>query len=141
VKQFASVDDTVEVGGDLYSLDSDASATVEAGSPPPQVETTAATPATAAAPAAPPAPTPTSSDDHGRVPSIKFLGKTGWEARRSGISMTIPGLTAAALDVDLNYDPMFGRPGISEDEMEALESGGASNCPEVKKISHGAEFV
>lgn len=146
MKQFAQLDDTVEVGSNLYSIDAEATPTVEGGAAPQEapaaaVETVVAPPApvAAATPVAAAPPAPVSS--HGRVPSIRFLGKSGWEARKLGISLSIPGLTAEPLDVDLNFDPMYGRPAISEDEMEALMSGGASFSPNVIKVSSGAEFA
>ncbi|GMH49266.1 hypothetical protein TrRE_jg199 [Triparma retinervis] len=148
MKQFANLDDTVEVGSNLYSIDSEAEPTVEKGAAPQATAPVEAAAPAAAAAAASPAPAvppsaapPAAASSHGRAPSIRFLGKSGWEARKLGISLSIPGLTAEPLDIDLDFDPMYGRPPVSEDEMEALMSGGASFSPNVVKGSGGAQFA
>lgn len=112
VAHYGAIDDTIEVGSDLYQIDTEASpeiiksaspaatATDESSPAPPspaEVKTVAATPAT-------------------RSPSLKFLGKDGWASR----------LSAAPVVSVFDLHPMYGRPLVSEDEMEALMSGGAN---------------
>ena len=117
------------MGADLYELDTEAEATVEAAdssSPPANdaaPELTASTPVEVA-PAAP-AATKAPQD---RVPSIQFLGKEGWSRRLAGVPELPP--------VPANY----GRPVFTEEEMEALLTGGANLVPEVKVHSSGAIF-
>ncbi len=123
-------DDEVEVGADLYEIDTEAEATVEgtAAAEPAaaSTETVAAAPEPAAA-APVPTPATTSSGPQPRVPSIQFLGKNGW---------------AAALTPEPQYiiPATYGRLEFSEDEMEALLSGGANLAPEVQTYSTGASF-
>jgi pyruvate/2-oxoglutarate dehydrogenase complex dihydrolipoamide acyltransferase (E2) component len=144
-------DETVEVGGRLYEIDTEGVATAASGS-------TAASPtedpasassdsdATESAPSLPstsestPAATATtadssSSDSHSnRAPSIQFLGKDGWAMRKSGQEQhsspqppapTKPHAVTIIQD-DAVRHPMYGRPPFSEDEMEALICGGAN---------------
>jgi hypothetical protein len=113
-------------------LDTEAEATVDAAAP--------ATPSADAVPkveaetvvSATPAPTETKTVTAklARVPSIKFLGKEGWARVLSGY------------DVAVIYDvpPNFGRPVFSNDEMDALITGGANLAPDVKHHSSGALF-
>ena len=118
-------DDTVEVGSDLYELDTEAEATVEAG------QVSAPAPEVAPAPVAA-EPVPTAAAPSLRVPSIQFLGKAGWEKRLKG------GDSPSVVVVDLPR--MYGRPEFSEEEMEALIMGGATLTPEVVSPSRGAKF-
>lgn len=74
-------------------------------------------------------PVQTKEAKKSRVPSIKFLGKDGW-------AQVLSGANAAVIYVPPNY----GRPKFSEDEMEALVTGGANIAPVVKKHSSGAMF-
>jgi len=139
-QQFGAIDDEVEVGADLYEIDTEAEATIEAAEVAAEPAEVAAEPAqttTAPVSAAPaPAPTPvvsavssdtSSSSSSGRVPSIKFLGKEGW---------------ASALTVEpkLVIPATYGRLEFSEEEIEALLSGGANLAPELKEFSTGAIF-
>ena len=147
MQHFAVADDTVEVGADLYSLDTDASAAAaaaaKAASAPAakQSVTETSDPAVANNGMAPLITNDASSMlGGGRMPSIKFLGKAGWAARRNpGKEMEGDG-EGEGLHVDVGFDPMFGRPPVSEDEMEALLSGGAEFAPTVLKGSYGAQF-
>lgn len=129
VQQFGAIDDEVEVGADLYEIDTEAEATVEAA--PQSTEATPAAPAASTPEPAPvasaPAPVPASSAVAPRIPSIKFLGKEGW---------------ARALTVEpaLVIPASYGRLEFSEEEMEALWSGGANLAPELKEYSTGAIF-
>ena len=126
-------DDTVEVGADLYEIDTEAEATVAAAE--------SVTPAEA-----PPAPTikeqstppvttsvePVVEPEQHRSPSIKFLGKEGWMRRRSGQEAVSP--------VVYGVPTGYGRPKFTEDEIEALIMGGANLVPDVKQHSSGAVF-
>ena len=71
-----------------------------------------------------------SGGGHNRTPSIHFLGKEGWARRRSGVQ------TPTIVYVP----PSYGRPVFTEEEMEALVTGGASLAPDVKKYSSGSMF-
>lgn len=127
---FGYSEEEVEVGADLYMLDTEAEATVaasEASAAP--AEAAAPTPSAAPASAAPVAAAPAKKAPTTREPSIKFLGKDGWALKMSGAD-------ARVVWVPKN----FGRPKFSEAEMEALATGGANLVPEVKGLSHGAIF-
>lgn len=133
-QQFGAIDDNVEVGADLYEIDTEGVATVEASAPSTTEEAAASAPsaepvAVASTPAPTPAPTPivSSSSSGERTPSIKFLGKDGW---------------AAALTVEPVFvvPANYGRLPMSEDEIEALMSGGANLAPELKAYSTNATY-
>jgi len=130
-QQFGAIDDEVEVGADLYEIDTEAEATVEASAkapePAPAVSAPVPAPAVSAPePKAPPAPA-VSSSAGGRKPSIQFLGKEGW-AR------------ALTVQPDLVIPANYGRLEFSEEEVEALWTGGANLAPELKEFSTGAVF-
>ncbi|GMI55802.1 hypothetical protein ScalyP_jg4554 [Parmales sp. scaly parma] len=123
MEKFGEVDDNVDVGSPFYVLDGEVTATVE--------KTAAASSAPATAPAAAPAtvptPTPTtittpSSSSH-RTPSMKFLGKSGWRARLDGLENSATDHFSLEYTSPMEIQPNFGRPLISEAEMEALEIG------------------
>ena len=135
-------DDNVEVGADLYEIDTEGVATVEAAAAPSttEEEAPAAVPAavSTAEPvaASTPAPTVSSSSSSSsssdvssgaRIPSINFLGKDGW---------------AAALTVkpEVVVPANYGRLPMSEEEIEALMSGGANLAPELKAYSTNATY-
>lgn len=132
----------MEVGAKLYEIDTEASATVSASS-------------TVAAPAAvPPVGKPSiivEAPDHHRSPSIKFLGKDGWEALRKGHGKSVPKAASAGakpsphgvnviVDDSIGNNPLYGRPKFTEAEMEALLTGGATMAPQVLSHSTGAKF-
>mmetsp|Transcript_19028 Transcript_19028/g.27520 ORF Transcript_19028/g.27520 Transcript_19028/m.27520 type:complete len:268 (+) Transcript_19028:257-1060(+) len=151
VEHFGNVDDTVEVGADLYKIDTEATPTVsgsyeispqEDTSPHPKTEATEVEEEVVGSYTVTDTPTPV------RVPSIHFLGKDGWAARRNNVEPSAftgvkvkrtPGGPDIILDGS-GLTPMYGRPAFSEAEMEALITGGASQAPKVKKLSGGAEF-
>jgi len=136
---FAAIDDTILVGSPLVTIDTEASvdnsqpAASQAQSPP----ASTVAPVSVAAEA----------KSH-RVPSIQFLGKQGWERRKRGqagagedvspggglraiieSAAAFPEVkhTAGALDSwALPEGALYGRPPISVDEMDAVESGGAT---------------
>mmetsp|Transcript_5965 Transcript_5965/g.14766 ORF Transcript_5965/g.14766 Transcript_5965/m.14766 type:complete len:291 (-) Transcript_5965:117-989(-) len=143
VKQYGAVDENIEVGADLCEIDTEAVATVDSASsssssddaPAPEPPAKAPAPAAAAAAAnapAPPAPASSSSSGGERTPSIRFLGKDGWEKRLNGQDPFEP----SVIYVPFNY----GRLKFSEDESEALLMGGANLAPEVERYSSGASF-
>ena len=127
----------MEVGADLYEIDTEGVATVEAAAAPSTTEEEApAAPSTAepVVAASTPAPTVSSSSSsssdsssEARIPSINFLGKDGW---------------AAALTVkpEVVVPANYGRLPMSEEEIEALMSGGANLAPELKAYSTNATY-
>ncbi|GMH80556.1 hypothetical protein TL16_g08594 [Triparma laevis f. inornata] len=115
MQQFAAIDDTVEVGKELYSLDADAEAIAAA---PPAAAPKEEAPPAASAPSSPPpaAPVAAAASEGGRRPSIQFLGKAGWEKRLSGVTDLLAGqggLNPVSMDLDVNFDPMYGRPPVT----------------------------
>jgi len=138
-KQFGEIDDNVEVGADLYEIDTEGVATVEAAAPSTTTEEAPAAVPAAVSTAEPvaastPAPTVSSSSSSSsdsssgaRIPSINFLGKDGW---------------AAALTVkpEVVVPANYGRLPMSEEEIEALMSGGANLAPELKAYSTNATY-
>jgi len=135
------VDDTVEVGADLYEIDTAAEATVVSAddiSVAPSSETTES-----------PEPVMSTSKDEPsshRVPSIHFLGKDGWAIRKSGKDASEPppapiSPTGVTVVDGSMLDSMYGRPAFTGEEMEAMVLGGGSLAPEVVVHSHGAQFV
>jgi len=131
-KRFGEVDDNIDVGAEFYTLDADAEAIAAAPAAAPVEEVAASTPAAAESTTPPPlAFTPVQEvATHGhRSPSMKFLGKQGWYDRLHSIAST-GGDVHAAAGLDSTFDmsaseisPEFGRPVITEEEMEALELG------------------
>jgi hypothetical protein len=138
--------DTVEVGGPLYEIDTDGVAAEtntkspsshpvsDLPTPPAQLKATSLS--------------ATESIVGPRNPSIHFLGKEGWHARKSK-PQTEPShepvktIDAHALQSNRgaiareteSLPPMYGRNPFTEAEMEALITGGASIAPVFKKIS------
>ncbi|KAL3786043.1 hypothetical protein ACHAWO_013512 [Cyclotella atomus] len=148
VQHLGEVEGVVEVGGALYVLDTDLSAAsaVDAGV---VMEEKEASPAAAAVSME--APTPPSSSPSTRVPSIRFLGKQGWEALRKGGSTSSQSSSSSGTTIvsnpkpqqptSITYQPymhMYGRPTITDEEMEALMLGGAEEAPLMKKEKMGA---
>ena len=132
-------DETMEVGADLYELDTDVEATVETSaapvSPPKTAKEGVQEPPTPKAetpkPPVPPATSQQSTHQHQRMPSIQFLGKEGW-SRKLAVTPDLPPPPPLPSN--------FGRPKFSEEEIEALMTGGASMAPTVKQHSYGAKF-
>ena len=125
----------MEVGADLYEIDTEGVATVEAAAPSATEEAPAAPSTAEPVAASTPAPTVSSSSSSSssdvssgaRIPSINFLGKDGW---------------AAALTVkpEVVVPANYGRLPMSEEEIEALMSGGANLAPELKAYSTNATY-
>jgi len=148
VTQLGAVDEEVEVGAGLYVLDTDVANVERVALDANVSELNAALDADApgveeekeGTPALPPSPTPSVA---ARVPSIHFLGKEGWRER-----LTISEASAAPATISVSagkphaptsvthmpYSSMYGRPPITEEEMEALVLGGAEEAPEVRVV-------
>jgi len=137
VEHFADVEDEVEVGSDLYMIDTEGVATATADT------TTASSDAAAAADTTETvdadnvaAAKPTKSGTGTRVPSIQFLGKVGWTHRLSVAGEattpipTIPMKPNGSVVLDGGpLPPMYGRLPFSEREMDDVLVGGASEAP------------
>eukprot|EP00569_Conticribra_weissflogii_P010161 CAMPEP_0171374386 /NCGR_PEP_ID=MMETSP0879-20121228/14665_1 /TAXON_ID=67004 /ORGANISM="Thalassiosira weissflogii, Strain CCMP1336" /LENGTH=265 /DNA_ID=CAMNT_0011883729 /DNA_START=355 /DNA_END=1152 /DNA_ORIENTATION=- len=161
VEQLGEVEGVVEVGGGLYVLDTDTSlATAGSG---PAVEGGSGDAAAAGegkteesnvseAGSMEATPSPKSSK---RTPSIHFLGKEGWKQRLSATdsSSSTSAQTATSTSTStttttvtnakphspstvtqIPYSAMYGRPPITDEEMDALVLGGAEEAPEVKTV-------
>lgn len=141
VQQF-KVDGDVSVGQNLYEIDTDGAPSATP-SPPPQSNTAEA----ASAPTTTNASTAVASDDHShdhRKPSIKFLGKrsllkhtlshssvsSGTQPPPSAPSFSPPQkVVKEGNGIDfrtLQGGAMYGRPEITDAEIDAIESGGAA---------------
>lgn len=137
-------DDTVEVGANLYRIDTEAEGTVIPQSAC-QDESTEAAPA--AEKDIPVVATENSSQIHSRNPSIHFLGKGGWAERLSGHKETVAidsiatSSPTAVVTMQGDIHPMYGRPAFTEIEIEALIMGGAETAPSVVSPSGGARFA
>lgn len=137
--------DTVNVGDLVAEIDTDgdvAAAKSKAASPAPAPSQAAPAPAPSPAPASAPAPSPAPAPG-GRVPLIKFrhgkanqASSAGEQAQASSSSST-GGSVQGTLDFEalfpskaskdfLDTQPGYGRPVLSEAEMDAIDSGGAS---------------
>ena len=79
-----------------------------------------------------------SSSHKVRIPSIKFLGRAGWALRKQ-VQAQIIEQNPMPLEAP-SIDPMFGRPALTDEEIEALELGGANMSPPIKRFSSGALF-
>jgi hypothetical protein len=137
----------------LYQIDADGTAAdkLAAGAAPATeiTEKEAASEEVAAA-VSTPAPSSSSPSTHHREASIHFLGKVGWAARRSGevghehdAEEEQYTVIESLAPEDPFWDPMYGRPPITEAEMDALLSGGAAgdNVPQLIQPSQGAVFA
>jgi pyruvate/2-oxoglutarate dehydrogenase complex dihydrolipoamide acyltransferase (E2) component len=143
VEQYAAVDDNVEVGAKLLKIDTQAAASApssaSASSPP--------APPTPGNPPPPsdeanPAPPPTDAPPAHRTPLIKFLGKRSLMRKQDSSAQAAapppparsPSLPARHEDsrstpgvkTFIELPPRFGHPPVTEEEMEAVESGGAT---------------
>eukprot|EP01032_Pedospumella_encystans_P037120 gene37120-42039_t len=123
------VTDNVVVGQPLYEIDVDATA-APSSSP---------APSTAAPAAKAPVKADTATHEHGRVPLIKFLGKRD-KTKKAQPSTTATSTPAAAPSTPA-FKPLkegngvhfttlkgagqYGRPPITQKEIDAIESGGA----------------
>lgn len=128
-QQFGAVDDEIEVGADLYEINTEAEATVEVAKAAQVTEPTA--PVSAPLPESIPVKNvgsdAASIEPPSRIPSIKFLGKDGWQR-------------ALTPEPELLIPASYGRLDFSEEEIEALLMGGANLAPNVEDYSDGAAF-
>jgi pyruvate/2-oxoglutarate dehydrogenase complex dihydrolipoamide acyltransferase (E2) component len=132
--QYYASDDTIEVGYDLYDIDTEAETTVAASEAPASSEEPKSdAPAAKAEPAVAAVTTDSGmkSETSHRVPSTKFLGKEGW-ARALSAAGSAPAAYAIPAD--------DGRPGFSDVAIGALVLGGANLVLDVKNYSSGAKF-
>jgi len=87
---------------------------------------------------------PSASKTSKRVPSIHFLGRAGWAARRT-VQDTIDEILKPVGQIESleapAIDPFFGRPMFTDEEMEAIELGGVNVSPKLIKYSSGAKFM
>ena len=124
----------MEVGSHLYQIDTEAQPTVTASTDTPtEASNDDTTPAVEEETNVTATPSPSA-----RKPSIQFLGKEGWMERLKGITEEeeeVPLVTY----ID-HLPPMYGRPDITEDEMDALILGGASLAPELIQKSSNPIF-
>jgi hypothetical protein len=140
----------------LYELDTEGTATFDAAATSTSVSSTPPEAPSAAVPAVAPvvavngAVTAAASSDHHRLPSIKFLGKQGWEAARKGHAIAEqqppksvvagkPNAVTTLFDNTILH-PMYGRPRFTDAEIEALLTGGATLAPSILMHSGGAKF-
>jgi len=143
VEHFADVEDEVEVGSDLYMIDTEgvatatatADTTIASSDADATADATADTTETADADNVA-AAKPTKSGTGTRVPSIQFLGKVGWKHRLSVAGeattpiSTIPMKPNGSVVLDGGpLPPMYGRLPFSEREMDDVLVGGASEAP------------
>jgi len=146
VQHLGEMEGVVEVGQGLYILDTDLSAAATAGAVEKGTSSTVKETLIveeAPTPGAATVPKPTT-----RVPSIHFLGKEGWNALRNSTHSTTTSTVTTTIvpnakpqsPTSITYQPyvhMYGRPSITEEEMEALMLGGAEEAPVVKKEQNG----
>jgi len=156
-QQFCAIEDTVEVGSNLYEIDTEVAPSVVAS----QDSSSQKTTITEEEKNYVSAPTTTdeivdnassaSDDNNTRTPSIHFLGKVGWENRLIGTTTTTtennsfqsnPDKPNEVISLDGSMlDSMYGRPPFTEEEFDALMLGGANLAPEVISPSRGAVFA
>lgn len=143
-------DETVEVGADLYQIEKTDSKATASDIP----EKNSLTPEKPSINLQPELPleTAVSSSSYHRTPSIRFLGKAGWAERNHDTSKLITDIVAPNNQVsqqynyiqlvpdDISWNPTYGRPPITQKEIEALEMGGATDAPKLIKPSIGATF-
>mmetsp|Transcript_3157 Transcript_3157/g.3834 ORF Transcript_3157/g.3834 Transcript_3157/m.3834 type:complete len:270 (-) Transcript_3157:662-1471(-) len=150
-QHFGQVEETVEVGANLYEIDTEGSATVSASvggegeaesvsTATAQAEGLAAS--TSVVEESATATSSSSTTTATRQPSIQFLGKEGWKEKLSIVGeskvASTPAMDAMKPNGSITLDgkpltPMYGRLPFSEREMEALILGGASEAPAMKE--------
>jgi len=128
-QQFGAVDGNIDVGADLCEIDTEAVATIEVTE---LITEEAEAPSTLKhTPIISSSSSSSGNDDSSsqaaRTPSIKFLGKDGWAA-------------ALTVENEIVLPANYGRLPISEEEMEALVTGGANLAPELKAFSTKALY-
>jgi len=146
MKHLGEVDANIEVGEGLYVLETDVE---NAADVTPVVAAAEGTPDVSEVNALLDAEHATAANHSPstRVPSIHFLGKEGWKkllavTEDSPVAAAAPSTTiltsnkpnAATSITHAPYNPMYGRPPITDEEMEALILGGAEEAPEVVSV-------
>lgn len=137
VEHFANVDDEVEVGSDLYMIDTEgiatATATATADIP---AEGSVDVGAHASPSSGEQVETTQPSKPGVRTPSIQFLGKHGWKDRLSVAGEATAPKPTAPLKPNGSVvveggplPPMYGRLPFSDREIDDCGSGGASEAP------------
>lgn len=158
VKQLGEVDGVIEVGEGLYVLDTDvsssaASASSSSSAADAVVENVSEVNASLDADKIVAAADNTTISSSARVPSIHFLGKEGWKkiltttdesvtssssSSSSETTTTIPSSNKPNSPTSITHIPyssMYGRPPITDEEMEALILGGAEEAPGVRSVT------
>lgn len=158
VKQLGEVDGVIEVGEGLYVLDTDVSSSVASVSSSSSaadavVENVSEVNASLDADKIVAAADNTTISSSARVPSIHFLGKEGWKkiltttdesvtssssSSSSETTTTIPSSNKPNSPTSITHIPyssMYGRPPITDEEMEALILGGAEEAPGVRSVT------
>lgn len=159
-KQYGELEDTIEVGANLYDIDTEAEGIVDLKSSSEILASKTANDSSASLDSSHTSNTTENSVPNlppatgARIPSIQFLGKKGWEIRRNCLvvvdegapsepvsEINISAVTSASLSqISNGWNPMTGRPPISDEEIEALAMGGASVAPTIKRSSIRAVF-
>eukprot|EP00553_Chaetoceros_curvisetus_P015036 CAMPEP_0204643034 /NCGR_PEP_ID=MMETSP0718-20130828/375_1 /ASSEMBLY_ACC=CAM_ASM_000674 /TAXON_ID=230516 /ORGANISM="Chaetoceros curvisetus" /LENGTH=186 /DNA_ID=CAMNT_0051664069 /DNA_START=218 /DNA_END=778 /DNA_ORIENTATION=+ len=135
-KHFCNVEDNVEVGANLYEIDTEAEASASIT---PAAETpSSATSSQVAVEEEIKIVAEEATKTGVRIPSIQFLGKDGWK-RRLSPQNTIATPTVTTISAGKPHEttivasgvmaPMYGRLPFTDREIEALELGGASEVP------------
>lgn len=145
VKQLCEVEGVVEVGNGLYVLDTDVANSAEVVAAVEEknndiAEVNDSLDAEKMVVVADQASSVSSSSV--RVPSIHFLGKEGWKERLTLTTEESPTTIVQTSNkpneptsiTRIPYSSMYGRPPITEDEMEALILGGAEEAPEMRSV-------
>lgn len=151
VKQLGEVDGVIEVGEGLYVLDTDVSSAASASSSSSGadavVENVSEVNASLDADKIVAAADNTTISSSARVPSIHFLGKEGWKKiltatdsseTTTETTTTIPSSNKPNSPTSITHIPyssMYGRPPITDEEMEALILGGAEEAPGVRSVT------
>lgn len=128
-QHYGQVDDNVNVGSELYEIDTQGTPTLSTAT-----TTTNENDTTASQTSNTPTESTTTKSPTTRVPSIQFLGKEGWKKRKEAVATikTIPQSTttsSTSISDGSVIGPMYGRLPFSDREMEALLMGGASEEP------------
>jgi len=139
MEQLAGVDDTIVVGSPLFTIDTEATATATSTKKNTPIEELTTTSTISATQNTISINDISSNDTHGRIPLIKFLGKRSLLKKSSSTSSSVvnqninnissskPIKEGNGVDfTTLNGGAWFGRPMMTDAEIDAIESGGAS---------------
>ena len=139
MEQLAGVDDTIVVGSPLFTIDTEATATATSTKKNTPIEESTTTSTISATQNTISINDISSNDTYGRIPLIKFLGKRSLLKKSSSTSSSVvnqninnissskPIKKGNGVDfTTLNGGAWFGRPMMTDAEIDAIESGGAS---------------